>query len=312
MRVLHAKTPRPLDLLAIGAQGHIAAACSAFGVRGDVDVWEVATGRVLNSPGPAGERERSTLAFLADGERLLVGGESSVLLVNVRSGGPPGRLMESQSPSLAVTPDARMLVTESVTQSGRGRVVCYALSDRQAPREVWSVRPSSSGGFHFYDCPGVSPDRRWAAVAEHYSTGSRTRNTVQIRAAETGTVRNAIEFGAANPVEEIAFSADSTKLLARSSGRVVKVFDAESGRPAGELVHPGRPYVSGMAVHPNGTVACSRNNGTVCLWNLERCELVRTLDWNLGKLVSVAFAPDGTIGAAGTEDGRVVVWDVDA
>ena len=66
-----------------------------------------------------------------------------------------------------------------------------------------------------------------------------------------------------------------------------------------------------MAVHPGGTVACSRNNGTVCLWDLENGELVRTLDWKLGKLVSVAFSPDGSVGAAGTEDGQVVVWDVD-
>lgn len=311
MRVLQAKTKRPLDVLAIGSQGHVAAASSAFGVRGDVDVWEVASGRVVNSF--AGERERSSLAFLPDGARLLVGGETSVVLVNVMAGGPPGRLVTSQSPSLAVWPNAaRLLVTDLVSQSGRGRVVCYALGDPTAPRAVWSENPGAFGGFHFYDCPAVSPDRRWAAVAEHYSTGSRTRNTVQIRAAETGTVRNAIEFGAANPIEQLLFSADSSKLLARSSGRIVKVFDTETGQPAGELVHPGRPYVSGMAVHPNGTVACSRNNGTVCLWNLETRELVRTLDWKLGKLVSVAFSPDGTVGAAGTEDGRVVVWDVDA
>ena len=44
----------------------------------------------------------------------------------------------------------------------------------------------------------------------------------------------------------------------------------------------------------------------------ELVELVRTLDWKLGKLVSVAFAPDGSIGAAGTEDGKIVVWDVDS
>jgi WD40 repeat protein len=66
-----------------------------------------------------------------------------------------------------------------------------------------------------------------------------------------------------------------------------------------------------MAVHPNGTVACSRTNGTVCLWDVERRQLLRTLDWKMGKLVSVAFSPDGTLGAAGTEDGKVVVWDVD-
>ncbi|MFO0824569.1 MAG: WD40 repeat domain-containing protein [Gemmataceae bacterium] len=91
----------------------------------------------------------------------------------------------------------------------------------------------------------------------------------------------------------------------------MSIFDAIKGKAIGELLHPGPSHVTGMAMHPNGTVACSRNNGTVCLWNLDKRAIVRTLDWKLGKLVSVAFSPDGNIGAAGTEDGQVVVWDVD-
>jgi len=175
---------------------------------------------------------------------------------------------------------------------------------------VWS-EGTATGGFYIFNCPAINPGCTRMAVAEHCSAGNRVRNTVQIRDAEKGTVLVSVQFDASDPLEQIVFSADGTKLLARSSGRIVKVFDAITGQPAGELVHPGRPYVSGMAVHPNGTVACSRNNGTVCFWDLEKRELVRTLDWKLGKLMSVAFSPDGTIGAAGTEDGQVVVWDVD-
>ncbi len=34
-------------------------------------------------------------------------------------------------------------------------------------------------------------------------------------------------------------------------------------------------------------------------------------NWKLGPFQSVAYSPDGTVGAAGSEDGRIVVWDVD-
>ncbi|QJW97470.1 WD40 repeat domain-containing protein [Frigoriglobus tundricola] len=69
--------------------------------------------------------------------------------------------------------------------------------------------------------------------------------------------------------------------------------------------------MTGIAVHPRGPVACARTNGTVTLGDADTREPFRTLDWKAGKLVSVAFAPDGALGAAGTEDGKIIVWDVD-
>ena len=162
--------------------------------------------------------------------------------------------------------------------------------------------------------PSIDRDLKRVAVAVHEVRGDRVRNVVHLRDAESGKHLRTIDFDpqGSDPIHLVTFSADGAKVLVRASGRVVKVFDTATGQLAGELLLPGRPYVTGMAVHPNGTVACSRNNGTVCFWNLEKRELIRTLDWKLGKLVSVAFAPDGSIGAAGTEDGQVVVWDVDA
>jgi WD40 repeat protein len=47
------------------------------------------------------------------------------------------------------------------------------------------------------------------------------------------------------------------------------------------------------------------------VYDLATLELVATWAWQLGPLGCVAFSPDGTLGAAGSNDGRVVVWDVD-
>ena len=37
----------------------------------------------------------------------------------------------------------------------------------------------------------------------------------------------------------------------------------------------------------------------------------KTFTWNIGKMRSIAFSPDGTLAAAGSDSGKVVVWDVD-
>ena len=38
---------------------------------------------------------------------------------------------------------------------------------------------------------------------------------------------------------------------------------------------------------------------------------LKSFKWGIGKLHSVAFSPDGTLGAAGGDKGQVALWDVD-
>jgi WD40 repeat protein len=310
MRVLQAKTKRPLDVLAVGAGGHVAAASSAFEATGRVEVWALATGRVVFTHA-GGRGNRQSLAFTPDGESFFVGGEKAVEAFDTRAwkpkAAPPAELGQ---PSFALSLDGtRFLLTEAKNQYGA--VGCSVLAPGGAPRGVWRDGPHA---LMLYGEPAFSPDGSLAAVSEHFAYADRVRNLVQLRDPRNGKLLRTIDFDptGADPIQQIAFSADGAKVLVRAAGRTVKLFDAATGQPAGELLHPGRPYVTGLAVHPGGQVACSRNNGTVCLWDLEKRELVRTLDWKLGKLVSVAFAPDGSVGAAGTEDGQVVVWDVDS
>jgi WD40 repeat protein len=53
-------------------------------------------------------------------------------------------------------------------------------------------------------------------------------------------------------------------------------------------------------------------DGLARYWNPADLSLVRVLQWGVGKLHSVAVSPDGTLAAAGGDEGQVVVWDVEA
>jgi WD40 repeat protein len=66
-----------------------------------------------------------------------------------------------------------------------------------------------------------------------------------------------------------------------------------------------------LAFHPNGRlVASASTNSVVTLWDVEAGERAKQLDWNAGKVESVAFAPDGLTCAAGGFE-KFVVFDID-
>jgi WD40 repeat protein len=68
-----------------------------------------------------------------------------------------------------------------------------------------------------------------------------------------------------------------------------------------------------FAFHPDGkTVAIIHGGPTLIkVYDVGTLKRVHTWKWGLGPLQSVAYSPSGDLGAAGSQDGRIVLWDVD-
>jgi WD40 repeat protein len=69
-----------------------------------------------------------------------------------------------------------------------------------------------------------------------------------------------------------------------------------------------------FAFHPDGRKRAVIHGGPtlVKIYDLETLRLTQTYRWKLGPLGAVAFSRDGMLGAAGSQDGRIVVWDMDS
>jgi WD40 repeat protein len=108
----------------------------------------------------------------------------------------------------------------------------------------------------------------------------------------------------------VAFAPDG-RTLATIAGRMVQLWDVATGKRTANLRGHTRT-VYGVGFTPGGrTLGTADEGGLVRLWDLATGKERAVLDWGIGKLHHLAFAPDGMLAAVAAANGRIVVWDVD-
>jgi WD40 repeat protein len=68
-----------------------------------------------------------------------------------------------------------------------------------------------------------------------------------------------------------------------------------------------------FAFRPDSRSMAVIHGGPTLVKNYDLATLAQThiFKWKLGPLGALTFSPDGLLGAAGSADGRIVLWDVD-
>lgn len=113
-------------------------------------------------------------------------------------------------------------------------------------------------------------------------------------------------------VEQLLVDPVAGHLVARGRGGVSVYPNGTWDWPPIRLLDAGRRKVTGLAFHPSGRwLAATSNDATVKLFDTTSWAAATTFTWDVGRMRSVAFSPDGTLAAAGSDSGKVVVWDVD-
>jgi len=135
--------------------------------------------------------------------------------------------------------------------------------------------------------------------------------TVGIYDARTGELLRALELDH-KAVLSMAWTPDGKTLAAACSDHLVRLWDAESGRPKGDLPGGHKGPIAAVAVGPEGRFAATSGlDGVVKLWSLgPEPSHVRDLLGHEGELRAAAFSPDGASLATGGLDGSVRIWDV--
>lgn len=131
------------------------------------------------------------------------------------------------------------------------------------------------------------------------------------RDAADGRERERVE--AAWPIPtEVVVSPDG-ETCAGVEWRTVSVFRLRTPfAPTAVLTNETRHDFNALAFHPSGKyLGAASNDGTVKLYDAHTWKVAKSFAWDIGKPTALAFSADGTLAAACTEKGKVVVWDVD-
>jgi WD40 repeat protein len=288
------KYPRSIRALAVSNDGTVLAlAC------GDqVALWDLTTKRPLKAL-PISTTE--ALAFSPNGNLLAVGtwnatGQPGIDLWDVSASKVTKTLTrEAEVRSVAFSPDGKLLAT--FDNRGNIKVADWA-SDRTLTNfTVPPPRRRPTGVVVF------SPEGNQLAIGEDYGR-------VQLLDLRTGTVVP-FQTQSSEGVTALVFSANA-ELLAAGLGNAVRLWDANSGEPRGQLTNH-TDWVKGLAFTTDSRqLASASGDGTIRIGNVADHTELRCFQSSGEGLKALAMLPDGRTLVTAGYGGSVCLWDTTA
>lgn len=260
------------------------------------------------------------LAFAPDSDCLYAG---EIELCSLRLSDMQATLLPFAEPypvHFAGLPGGRLLVAERPQRTEK-RLRCITSHGSGEP--LWTE--SGVGGFYSQPLVMRGADRfilvEWVGDSERETrVGRNVELGAQVivgglrfvlRCAITGRVLGQSPHLTAEPVA-CALS-PSDEYVAWTTRHFIHVHPPlDSGNPLATIQNDSGRWFTALAFHPSGHyLAATSNDATVKLYDTATWQVAKTYTWDVGRLRSVAFSPDGTRAAVGSDTGKVVVWDVD-
>jgi WD40 repeat protein len=291
------------DMLAFSPDGRALAARSETGLQLWRDISSGAKPVVVRDITSAGY-----LRFTPDGTTLYIDGRFSGTIDVASATFTPFPARDGYRLT-ALTADGESLSVVNLPDSGQNTLVCWPAAKPFIGKPRWRVKLP----VHFAGRPLALPG---VLILHEEGDGTARRPRRQyrytIRSATDGKLLSAAPFSEWRSERE-AVSACGRWLAAQHTNRVtVWNLNKLTALPA-TWDSGSKKIFTDLAFHPSGEfLAVTCNDGTVRFHETGTWSLARTFTWNLGKMTGIALSADGALAAAGSDTGKIVVWDVDS
>jgi WD40 repeat protein len=107
-------------------------------------------------------------------------------------------------------------------------------------------------------------------------------------------------------------TASASAALVLWEGTTIYIIDP-TGHDSDPIERPNASSepITDAALSRDCRLATTSNDTSATIWDTTTWEVRRRYVWQIGRLRTVAFAPDGLRCAAGSDTGQIVVWDLD-
>jgi WD40 repeat protein len=265
-------------------------------------LWDATTGKLIRKLEGAKYSATRVAAFFPDGEHVLgLHHHRPASVWNLTTGAIVAQLDVSswyQPDYCAITPDGSRLLMFSGQQLAEWD---DPTRSDPMPRRCDRHRPLPKPHYYFFPM-GYSPGGK-------YFWGSW--GTLSLFDAATFEPRRTFVDPDGASAMAVGFSQDESRVCVSFGHRAV-VWRLDEAQAPPVKLRGHKQQVRAVGFLPGGgTVLTAAMDGTVRLWDANTGTEQRSFDWGIGKVRVAAVSPDGTMCAAGSDEGKLVVWDVD-
>ncbi|RKU23002.1 hypothetical protein C6503_03245 [Candidatus Poribacteria bacterium] len=309
---------------------------------GTIRFWDVETAKLLKTiTGHTGSFGRS-VAFSPDGEILVYNGmpDNTISLRDVQS----GQLLKILTGHTDIVNSVRFSPDSSVLASGGwdGHIRFWDVATGQLQKTITGHEegvPSivySPDGATFMSGSWDNTIRIWGVGADEplktiianttelenqgvtamslspdgQTIASATNEQViRLWDVHTGQLKDSL-VGHTNSVAAVAFSPSGTVLASGSDDATLHLWDVETGKLLNTFKEPTRSSVLSVAFSPDGRTLASGCYAVIRLRDTTTERSTITLTGHTTWVRALAFSPDGQILASISEDGVVILWDM--